>query len=357
MQTGHWATVTLALGLWTGCSGDSSDETPKGSVGGGDAATSASGGSGVGGSSPAGTGGQAATENGGTGSSGAAGNSGTASGGRGAGGAASGGASGSAAGGTGGPGGSAASSGGQPTVSDAGSDASDRGAGMEAGPAPEGTPTIVAVGYAGLRVTSYDLGRSWTNKATLSDVAADDPDNLRGATWGAGLFIAVGHKIFTSPDGEEWTRRTHPKDNAQWLGDVKYGNGRFVATGGYGYAVWSADGITWNAADFPNNEASRSLAFGNGEFVTQTDPGNWYRSTDGETWTPHSNGHDGRVAFCNGAFRQAPDCGPASGHGVFVRSGGWNSGEIDWSENGTDWNPVTVGFVGGVNGFAFGYAP
>jgi hypothetical protein len=220
-----------------------------------------------------------------------------------------------------------------------------------------GTPAIVAVGYAGLRVASYDRAHSWTNKRTLSDVAADDPNNLRGVTYAAGLFVAVGHKIFTSPDGETWTQRQHPKNDSQWLGDVKYGNGRFVATGGYGYSAWSTDGISWREGGTIGTEASRSLAFGNGEFRTQTDPGNWYRSTNGETWTLESGGHGEKIAFCNGSFENAPDCGPAFGHGVYVRAGGWNSGTIDWSDNGQNWNNVTVGYPGGVNGFAFGYRP
>jgi hypothetical protein len=220
-----------------------------------------------------------------------------------------------------------------------------------------GRPAIVAAGYAGLRVASYDGGRTWVNKRTLSNVAADDADNLRGVTYGAGLFVAVGHKIFTSPDGGAWQQREHPKENGQWLGDVEYGNGRFVATGGYGYSAWSIDGIVWQEGGSLGTEASRSLAFGNGEFRTQTDPGNWYRSTDGESWTLHSSGHSERIAFCAGSFKDAPDCGPAFGHGVYVRGGGWNSGSIEWSEDAQNWTSVTVGHVGAVNGFAFGYAP
>jgi hypothetical protein len=264
--------------------------------------------------------------------------------------------------GTGGAAGSAGSGAGS-----SGSSGSGGSAGADAGPSdsgppsdagqPTGTAAVVAVGYAGLRVTSYDRARSWTNKRTLSDTAADDPNNLRGVTYGAGLFVAVGHKIFTSPDGETWTQRQHPKNDAQWLGDVKYGNGRFVATGGYGYSAWSSDGITWREGGSIGTEASRSLAFGNGEFRTQTDPGNWYRSTNGESWALESGGHSEKIAFCNGGFRNAPDCGPAFGHGVYVRAGGWNSGTIDWSDNGQSWNKVTVGYPGGVNGFAFGYRP
>ena len=287
---------------------------------------------GAGGAAGSGGSGAAGGSGGSGGSSGSAG-----SGGSGGGDAGPGGTGGSGGGGTGGRGGSAGSG-------DAGQ--------------PVGTPTIVAVGYAGLRVASYDRGHSWTAKQTLSSVAADDPDNLRAVAYGAGVFVALGHKLFSSPDGATWTRREHPKDDAQWLGGVTYGNGRFVATGGYGYSAWSTDGIEWHeGGGVGPNEASRSIAFGNGEFRTQTDPGNWYRSTDGVSWVLQSGGHDERIAFCGGAFKDAPDCGPDFGHGVYVREGGWNSGNIEWSSDGQSWNRVTVGYVGGINGFAFGYRP
>jgi hypothetical protein len=227
----------------------------------------------------------------------------------------------------------------------------------DAAPPDKGTPTIVAVGYAGLRVASFDRGKTWVNKRTLSTTAADDPNNLRGVTFALGKFVAVGHKIFTSTDADEWTPRTHPENDSQWLGDVKFGNGRFVATGGYGYSVWSTDGETWKRGGSLKTEASRQLAFGNGKFVSYTDPGNWWTSTNGETWTSESGGHADGIAFCGGAFKDSSACGPAAGFGVYVRDGGWGSGKISWSTDAQTWTPVNVGFPGGVNAFAFGTTP
>ncbi len=296
-----------------------------------------------------------------SGSQGAAGSGGTGASGAGGGAGGSGGSSGSAGvdAGQGGTGGTAGNGTGG-TAGNAGNAGSggNAGVGGSAGTGQQtGTPTIVAVGYAGLRVASYDKGKTWTNKEMLSSVAADDHDNLRAVAYGNGVFVAVGHKLFTSPDGASWTRRSHPKDDQQWLGGVAFGNGRFVATGGYGYSAWSTDGIEWHEGGAIGTEASRSIAFGNGEFRSQTDPGNWYRSTDGVKWTLESGGHQDGVAFCAGAFKESPDCGPAFGQGVYVRAGGWNSGELEWSSDGKSWNSVDVGYPGGVNGFAFGYKP
>lgn len=213
-------------------------------------------------------------------------------------------------------------------------------------------PAIVAVGYAGLRVVSYDLGKTWEHEQTLGTAAVDDPTLLRTATFGAGLFVATGHRIFTSPDGATWTERTNPE--AQWLGGAAYGVNRFVATGGSGYSLSSLDGTTWFASATLGTESSRSLAFGNGEFMAHTDPGNWWSSPDGTLWTLRGGGHTEEIAFCDGSFRDASACGPAAGFGVFVRSGGWDSGVISRSTDGATWEDVTVGFVGDVTAFAFG---
>jgi hypothetical protein len=141
------------------------------------------------------------------------------------------------------------------------------------------------------------------------------------------------------------------------LGDVEYGNGRFVATGGYGYSAYSLDGKTWLQGGAIKTEASRSLAFGNGMFVTQTDPGNWYSSSDGTSWTLLSSGHSGQVAFCDGDFKTADACPPAPVFGLYVRAGNWNSDVISWSDDDRSWHDVQVGYVGGINAFAFGTTP
>jgi hypothetical protein len=115
--------------------------------------------------------------------------------------------------------------------------------------------------------------------------------------------------------------------------------------------------MTWHEGGAIKTEASRSLAFGNGLFVTQTDAGNWYSSSDGEAWTLLSGGHDGPVAFCDGDFRAADDCAAIPFHGAYVRAGGWGSGAIAWSDDGSTWHDVQVGYVGGINAFAFGLSP
>ena len=41
--------------------------------------------------------------------------------------------------------------------------------------------------------------------------------------------------------------------------------------------------------------------------------------------------------------------------GTYVREGGWNSGVVSWSDDGQRWHDVQIGYIGGINAFAFGF--
>jgi hypothetical protein len=71
-------------------------------------------------------------------------------------------------------------------------------------------------------------------------------------TYGNGLFVAVGGYddqpfstsiILTSPDGVNWTEQTSPTSNP--LYGVTYGDGLFVAVGVLGAILTSPDGVSW----------------------------------------------------------------------------------------------------------------
>jgi hypothetical protein len=223
----------------------------------------------------------------------------------------------------------------------------------------EGEPVIVAVGYLGLRVRSRDLGQSWQDKQTFPDPGGslDNPLLLRSAAYGNGLFVAAGHRIFTSPDGATWTERDNPSE--QWIGGLQWGNGRFVGAGGNGESWYSVDGVEWSSGgriDADDNRV-RSVAFGDGEFRAASHEGEWWSSTDGESWQHVSDGHTQKVAFCNGEFADREECGPAFGHGVYIRDNGWDGNKILASEDGDSWHEVAVEYRGGLEDVAFGFAP
>lgn len=104
------------------------------------------------------------------------------------------------------------------------------------GLAHNGVDTFVAVsnvseGYNDGRpevFTSSD-GITWIS-GSLNNIYYRE---LTGVTYGGGQFIAVGdQRIVTSPDGTNWTEQTQSFES--YLTDVAYGDGKYVASVGYG---------------------------------------------------------------------------------------------------------------------------
>ena len=138
---------------------------------------------------------------------------------------------------------------------------------------------IVAVGGAGIRLTSTDLGLTWSQTGIHHD------GHLRAVAAGNGLLVAVGHDFqgngiaVTSSDGSSWTPvEASPGD----LYHLAFGNGRFVAVGPNRCSS-STDGRTWSGC----NAGSQFLdvRFVDGRFFALSD-GAFVESSDGVTWTP-----------------------------------------------------------------------
>lgn len=214
-------------------------------------------------------------------------------------------------------------------------------------PVVGGRSVFVAVGYSGVRYLSTDNGKTWGNKVT-SGGSGDDGNLLRTVTYAKGVFVALGWKIWTSPDGITWTERNNP--GKQWFGGLEYGNSLFVAAGGTGQTIYSTDGIAWTSGKGTGGEAARSVGFGNGTFMAATDPGNWWSTTNGIDWSKQSGGHGGGdLMWCKDKFARPAECSDplarngghtAFGNGVYV-SAAFN--KIERSEDsGKTWTSVNV---------------
>ena len=120
--------------------------------------------------------------------------------------------------------------------------------------------------------------------------------------WGDGAancFVAVGlsNNIFSSPDGENWTRRFLDQDPvyAQLdLSEVVWTGTRFVAVGQEGMILASEDGATWSlvasGADLRGlaHDGNRFIAVGNnGRVAISSQVGTWeYRHTGDDSHYP-----------------------------------------------------------------------
>lgn len=100
---------------------------------------------------------------------------------------------------------------------------------------------------------------------------------LRDVAHGKGVWVMVGTKGWASTDGTNWTATALGID----AHIVRYGNGRFVATG-YGDYATSEDGFKWEVRKSPGNGSllgwdGEAFVMGVGEAIL--------RSSDAITWT------------------------------------------------------------------------
>lgn len=164
--------------------------------------------------------------------------------------------------------------------------ADDTGGSSSSGEPPPGEPVTIAVGYGGMRARSLDDGLTWQDYVQSNPAGGDDMDLLRGAAWGAGRFVAVGWRIWSSADGAAWEEHDNP--TGQWYGAVAFGNDRFVAVGGGGYCARSPDGTEWQACADATDDGGfthvRSVLFLDGLFYTADANGVLRSSPDGDAW-------------------------------------------------------------------------
>jgi hypothetical protein len=187
----------------------------------------------------------------------------------------------------------------------------------------EGEPidVIVGVGYGGIRILSIDHGQTWCESAIDDPNGGDDPNLLREVATGQGQFISGGwNHLYVSNNGWRWddVLAGAPIVSGNWMGGVRLGvlDGveSWLSCGGYGTAMRSVDGRTWQSVDYPGESAGRSLAYGNGTFVCANDDG-WRSTSDTVNW--QSIAGDGQVEFIDGAFQTRSDI--SEGFGVRVR--------------------------------------
>ncbi len=154
------------------------------------------------------------------------------------------------------------------------------------------------------------------------------------------MFVAVGGGglRISSADGSEWKNQQLGKEGEGYR-SVAYGNGAFAAVGGYGYGdqlmASSPDAVTWKVAQKPKTTVYKSVFFGGGKFLAMSGDAAQVGdakpvvavSTDGATWTTAAR-ISGKWVLRRLAF----------GNGTFVGVG--DRGRRSYSTDGLDWKDV-----------------
>lgn len=144
-----------------------------------------------------------------------------------------------------------------------------------------GNGTLVAVGNAGVILSSTDNGRTWTPRNSGVSVW------IVGVTYGDGQFVAVADRgiILTSTDGANWTLAPST-GTTQRMNNVVHADGKFVAVGEAGTILTSADARTWTPRISGVTAWLHGLAYNEriGHFAASGQGGVILYSPDGITW-------------------------------------------------------------------------
>jgi PKD repeat protein len=194
-----------------------------------------------------------------------------------------------------------------------------------------GTDLKAGGGGLALVAATSATGESWSRHEIAASSGWDD--TLNSVVSNGSLFVAVGSggKVFTSPDGDQWTARASGTEDdltsIAW-GTNEGGQGLFVV-GGAGGLLASPDGEVWT----PISGVWGPIGYvscGGGVFVAMTPFGTVYSSTDGQAWAYaflDISGEEGdevtALAYVQGHFLAT--CEVDQGPQNFA------------SENGTDW--------------------
>ncbi len=113
---------------------------------------------------------------------------------------------------------------------------------------------------------------------------------LHNVVFANGGFIALGEvgTILSSTDGTNWVRQASGVTTD--LRDCAYGNGRYVIVGDFGTILTSTNGIVWSQQYGGTFYSLNGVCYGGGQFVAVGEQTIILTSTDGATWTPPSSG-------------------------------------------------------------------
>ena len=215
------------------------------------------------------------------------------------------------------------------------------------GVAWNGTDQWVAVGSGGTLAYSAN-GENWFS-VNLSSTGSPGifvnngiNQSINAVAYGNGKWIAVGGwgKAATSTNGTTWTAIENNPFGTQNVYSVAYANNRWIAGGMNGVMRTSTDdGVTWTNVTHPFGYNSiNSIAYGNNRWIAAGAAGKMATSTDGQTWTDVDVASIFTYSYGGSSAVQTIDT-VAYADNQWVAAGG--GGIMATSTNGTTWTAVT----------------
>jgi hypothetical protein len=154
-----------------------------------------------------------------------------------------------------------------------------------------GSDTLVAVGNSGVIIHSPNGTSDGWSFAGANPLAGTNV-TLAGVTWNGAQFLAVGGggSVLTSADGDVWASQ-NSQVNID-LESVTWTGSQFVAVGGNTTIVTSPDGAAWTVRGTPPavSGSLRGVAANSSQIVAVGNNGGILTSPDGVTWTPRPSG-------------------------------------------------------------------
>lgn len=181
---------------------------------------------------------------------------------------------------------------------------------------------------------------------------------MQTIAYGNGKFVCFDDSNtqvpFYSSDGINWTKSSLPilsSDRYFSSVVVRYCHDRFIAVGrsggSYGVLFYSLDGVTWSRVGLSYDVWTFSPCYGNGKYVIMGSGWRFFYSTDGVHWTadtmPGQNTENWYVTFGNGRFVALRNVSSSQG-----------GAQAAYSEDGENWNTVTLPVSAGWNSITFG---
>lgn len=196
-----------------------------------------------------------------------------------------------------------------------------------------GTDILVAVGNSGVIINSPNGTIDGWSFAAVNPLASTTV-TVAGVTWDGARFLAVGGggRVLTSADGNIWVNQ-NSQVNID-LEDVTWTGSQFVAVGGSATILTSPDGMTWTQQTIPPvvSGSLRGVTTSSSLLVAVGNNGAILTSPNGVTWTARAPGTKSSLEDAVWTGSQ------------FVVTGAGDS--ILSSVDGTVWNDISPGTSG-----------